>query len=139
MDVRVQDGALMRAALDDVLSAQGLAPCTALVDKAVQLYDSLRMRLGVMLIGPAGKSACSDLPSALFLLKSRSFSGTSFGFARLSNLLTRLTYCRVWKIHLLQDLAGADGLLEEAIMSSRAIMFMATVGNLACLRRCNVC
>ena len=51
----MQDRGLMRAALESVMTGQGLASCPALVDKALQLHDSLKMRLGVMLIGPAGK------------------------------------------------------------------------------------
>lgn len=50
----LQDQALMRAALEEILPQQGLSQAPALVEKALQLQNSLQMRFGVMLIGPAG-------------------------------------------------------------------------------------
>jgi dynein heavy chain len=50
----------LRASLQAALAAQGLQPAPATVSKALQLWDTMRVRFGVMLVGPAGagKSTC---------------------------------------------------------------------------------
>lgn len=54
----------MRSALEEVLAQQGLSQAPALVEKALQLQNSLHMRFGVMLVGPAGMRFCQVLTEA---------------------------------------------------------------------------
>jgi hypothetical protein len=54
---RAAEGArTLRAALARALEAAGQQPAEATVSKAVQLHETLEVRFGVMLIGPAGGS-----------------------------------------------------------------------------------
>lgn len=54
------DQQLLTTALADACEVIGLQPVPHLIDKAKQLHDTLGVRFGVMLVGPAGRD-CSLL------------------------------------------------------------------------------
>lgn len=50
----MQDYGLMQKAIEDVMAQQNLQPEPCMIKKVIQLYETMIVRWGVMLVGPTG-------------------------------------------------------------------------------------
>ena len=83
----------MRSALEEILAQQGLSQAPALVEKALQLQNSLQMRFGVMVIGPAGMCFCHVLTEAELSFSPQSPPDTMMPLQELARL-PAVGFCR---------------------------------------------
>jgi dynein heavy chain len=118
IEAPVQNFETLQEGLEDTLRSQGLEPVPKFVTKLLQLYDTMIVRHGVMLVGPtgSGKSTCRNVLSTTLTKLSEELDNQSEVFKKVKEYTLNpksITYGELYGVFNLQTHEWYNGLIPH--------------------------